>query len=68
MEGSNRVEPLMKSEDELKRGSLSVLVGAKMYKKKRLRNIAKKSSKKRKWQLTFGDKSFVASSTNLQLL
>ena len=49
MGGSNRVEPLMKQENELKKMTFSVLVGAEMYKKERLRNIAKKSSKKRKW-------------------
>ena len=68
MEGSNRVEPLMRHENELKRRPYSVMAGAQMYKKERLGNIAKKSSKKRKWQLTLGDKSFVASWTNLQLL
>ena len=65
MEGSNRVEPLMRHENGLKKRVLSVLVGALMYKKERLRNITKKSSKKREWQLTLGDKSFVASWTKL---
>ena len=68
MEGSNRVEPLMRHENELKIRPLSVMAGAQSKKHRLLRNIAKKSSKKGKWQLTLGDKSFVASWTNLQLL
>mgnify|MGYP003703351477 CR=1 FL=1 len=68
MEGSNRIEPLRKSENELKRRPLSVMTGAQSKNHRWLRNVAKKSSKKGKWQLTLGDKSFVASWTNLQLL
>ena len=48
MEGSNRVEPLMRHENELKKRVLSVLVGAQMYKKKRLRNVARNELKRGK--------------------
>ena len=68
MEGSNRVEPLMRHENELKKRVLSVLVGAQMYKKERLRNVARISSKRGKWQLTLVDQSLVASWTELQHL
>ena len=43
MGGSNRVEPLRKSEKGLKKMTFSVLVGAQIYKKERLRNVAKMS-------------------------
>ena len=49
MEDSNRVEPLMRHENELKIMIFPVLVGAQMYKKERLRNVAKMSSKEGKW-------------------
>ena len=43
MGGSNRVEPLMKHENELKKMTFSVFVGAQIYKKERLRNVVKMS-------------------------
>ena len=49
MEGSNRVEPLMKQENELKIRPFSVLVGAQINKHVWLRNVTKISSKGGKW-------------------
>ena len=43
MGGSNRVEPLMRHENELKKMTFSVLFGAQINKKERLRNVAKMS-------------------------
>ena len=60
MGGSNRVEPLRKSEKELKRRPLSVRAGAQNSKHVWLRNVAKISSKG-EMVLTLEDKSFVAS-------
>ena len=40
MEYPNSVEPLRRHENELKKKVHSVVVGAQMYKKERLRNIA----------------------------
>ena len=44
MEGSNRVEPVMRHENELKIRPLSVMAGAQSKKNRWLRNDAKKSS------------------------
>ena len=49
MEDSNRVEPLMRHENELKSRPLSVMAGAQMYKKERLRNVARNELKRGKW-------------------
>ena len=61
MEGSNRVEPLNKDENELKRRPLSVLVGAQNSEQVRLRNEARKWCKRGDLRLTLEDKSFFAS-------
>ena len=63
MEGSNRVEPLMRHENELKKMTFSVLVGAQLFKKERLRNDAKMSSKRGKVNLPLKTNTFVASWT-----
>ena len=64
MEGSNRVEPLMRHENELKIMIFPVLVGAQMYKKERLRNVAKNELKRGKVDLPLKINSFVASWAN----
>ena len=46
MGGSNRVEPLRKSENELKTRPLSVMAGAQSKKHIRLRKVAKISPKR----------------------
>mgnify|MGYP003702538473 CR=1 FL=1 len=46
MEGSNRVEPLMISEDELKSWQFSVRAGAGIKKEVGLRNISRKRFKR----------------------
>ena len=49
MEASNSERPLMKDEIELKKTLLSVMAGAQIYKKERLRNVAKNELKRGKW-------------------
>ena len=58
MEGSNRVEPLMKSEDELKRGPFSVRAGALSKKLVGLRNRSRKRVKRVKVLLTLEESYF----------
>mgnify|MGYP003702915299 CR=1 FL=1 len=48
MEGSNRVEPLMRHGNELKITLLSVMAGAQIFKKERLRNDARNELKEGK--------------------
>ena len=60
MEGSNRVEPLNKDENELKRGPLSVGVGAQHNKQIGLRFEAKMSSKEGEVYLPLKIKTLVA--------
>ena len=68
MEGSNRVEPLMKSEDELKIRPLSVMAGAQSKKHRRLINRSRKRVKEEKCHSPLKTKAFVDSWINLQLL
>ena len=63
MGGSNRVEPLMRHENELKKMTFSVLVGAQIYKKESLRNVAKNELERGKWQLTLVDQTLGTSWT-----
>ena len=46
---SNDKSPLMKHEIELKKTLLSVMDGAQIYKKERLRNVAKNELERGKW-------------------
>ena len=68
MEGSNRVEPLMRHENELKKKVLSVLVGAQMYKKESLRNVTRNELNKREMVSPLKINTFVASWSNLVTL
>ena len=61
MGGSNRVEPLRKSEKELKRRPLSVMAGAQSKEHIWLRKDTKISSKKGKIPLTLEGLTLVAS-------
>ena len=53
----------MKQENELKKMTFLVLVGAQMYKKERLRNVAKNELKRGKVDLPLKTNAFVASWT-----
>ena len=64
MEGSNRVEPLMKQENELKTMTFSVLVGAQISKHVWLINGARNGPKKGKCYSPLKTNAFVASWTN----
>ena len=64
MGGSNSVEPVMKQENELKKMTFSVLVGAQISKHIWLRNGANMSLKRGKVDLPLKTYAFVASWTN----